>query len=464
LLFAAAMSRKQKSIVIPALLFLCAACDDHSTDWRFEGQVSRSSFWEYHDSFDEPLCPTLLEMLDEHTRVVGGKIGLEVEESRPLRYYRFKDEAGVASGCPAEVAACAAGDSVLAQEPFYAHEQAHTYVSRAWGDRSIGLMKEGEAVALSCDPFSRPYSGISPRDALGAEDWRQFLYLFGNSESGYAAAGYWITYLARQYGWQKVGELHRRALPGISADDFAIEFARTFPISMDQAWTEALNGDSPPCDNRWRCRTTDLVPGEVAQPDCDGELHRSIEISGESGVVLTHRRSIYLQDCSDAASPVYELVPGRLRTTSWASLPTGRYALFGGDAAPSDVTFASYLPSPFVAEDCELAGKITLPPDQYTIVHLSPGPIDGCLRLDGAGQRYTLGFLNVEFSEAGSAAVCESSDPGAACLPVPARASTTLTVGAGAVMHLRGAEATPSTSRPWGEIMFYPAPSVDGGT
>jgi hypothetical protein len=43
------------------------------------------------------------------------------------------------------------------------------------------------------------------------------------------------------YGWQSVRELNERARPGISATDFEREFARVYPISMDDAWSAALD-------------------------------------------------------------------------------------------------------------------------------------------------------------------------------------------------------------------------------
>jgi hypothetical protein len=446
---------------------MMAACADKGKPgWQFEGRVSRSRFWEYHDRSDEPLCPTLLDLLDEHTRVVGGKLGLEVEATRPLRYYKLADKAELTSDCPSGATACAHGDAVLAAQPFFAHEQVHTYVSRAWDSEAVGLLTEGEAVALSCDPFAPLNTGVAPREDLGAEDWRPFLYLRANSDLGYIAAGYWVTYLAQRFGWQKVEQLHRRVLPGLSAEDFAIEFARVFPISMDQAWSEALSGQSPPCDSGWSCRTTVMSPGDVAEAACDGELHRSIEISDQPGVVLTHRSPILLQDCADPMAPLYELVPGAYPpTTNWAILPPGRYRIFGDPLPPAlDITFVSYLPSPFLAADCAQAGKVTLKPGQTTTVDLPPGAVDGCLLLDGADQMYKLYPFYVELPETGSALVCESSDPTATCVPIPARSSTTLRVGAGAVLRLQHATCVPPASRTFGELLFYPAPPVDGGT
>jgi len=36
----------------------------------FVGTISRSKFFEYHDEVDEPLCPTLLSLLDQHAEQI----------------------------------------------------------------------------------------------------------------------------------------------------------------------------------------------------------------------------------------------------------------------------------------------------------------------------------------------------------------------------------------------------------
>src|SRR5262249_39578266 len=143
---------------------------------------------------------------------------------------------------------------------------------------SVGLLAEGEAVALSCEPFYALQPGERPRDYLrGPLDWRDLLYLYGDTSDGYAAAGFFVTYLAQHYGWQKLGELHRRAPPGITAADFEQAFAHVYAVSMDQAWSEALGvHGAPPCQKDWACMATPMAPGEHAGFDCDGEMHRSV--------------------------------------------------------------------------------------------------------------------------------------------------------------------------------------------
>jgi hypothetical protein len=453
---------RPQAVAAALLLATVVACNGKQT-WRFEGHVSRSTFWEYHDQSAEVLCPTLLDLLDEHARTVGGKLGLTLDQSRPLRYYRFEVESGHISACGEGVSGCAVEDAVLTTEPFHAHEQVHAYVSRAWGKQAVGLLVEGEAVALSCEPLYRSVTGQSPRDALDAGDWRKLLYLHGNSNSGYSAAGFWVTYLAQRFGWAKVQELHRRALPGLSAADFGIEFARVFPVGMDEAWAAALSGASPPCDSGWRCRSLPWVEGEAAQPDCDGHLHRTIAVGAESGLVLTHRQPLLLQDCDAPPSPVYELVPARNTTTSWAQLPPGRYAIFDEHALSRLVSFVSYLPSPFVDTECAQAGKVTLASGQATMVDLLPGAAEGCLRLDGGGQWYAVFLANVDVPDNGAVSLCDSGEGRGSCVVVPARGSTTLALGATATVHFQNVRSVPPASRSWGQLVFFPAAPLDAG-
>jgi hypothetical protein len=104
-----------------------------------------------------------------------------------------------------------------------------------------------------------------------------------------------VTYLLRQYGMQKFSQLYR-AVPDAEADaaDFEAEFARFYPVSMDQAWQTPrrqanlirwLSG----CLGDWSCWTTGppLGLGEEVTQDCANGIHRTITVAdGQNGVVL----------------------------------------------------------------------------------------------------------------------------------------------------------------------------------
>jgi hypothetical protein len=438
----------------------------------FAGSVSRSSYFEYHDRDPEPLCGTLLGSLDAHARLIGEKLSVGSPPADPYRYFKFhdlNDFAANSGGCAPESGACAYGTSVYASTFFNAHEQAHAYVARAWGGPSTGLVNEGEAVALSCLPSYGAQPTDAPRDVLGNRDWRDLLYLRGVSIEGYLEAGFWITYLAKRYGWARVAELHRRVPPAISSEDFAREFASVFPLSMDRAWSEAL-GDATeaPCEDDWRCIARPLSIGDVINPDCDGELHRSVTIDGQAGVVLTMTgvdSEIVLRSCAQSAAPQYELLGGGTsRTTHWASLPPGTYTMFPAPA-PSEVRLRSYVPSGAVSEDCTSAAVVALDPGETLYFDLLAGETNGWLRLDGGGRAYAVALNNIRWSgwplDDGAPELCDACDS-STCAPLGASGATPAVVGAHAALHLRHAVAKPPSSTMWSQIVFMPAQTAGG--
>jgi hypothetical protein len=434
----------------------------------FVGTVSRSQFFEYHDRVDEPLCPTLLSMLDQNATQIGGKIGLRPDPSHPTLYFKFADfqDFAASSGCP-ESGGCSSPDAVYSPHYFSRHELAHTYTFRAWGGHPTGLVIEGEAVALSCDPDYRVQAGYRPRDGLGNPDWRDLIDLFGNSDAGYSAAGYWITYLANQYGWDSVRQLQARVPFGITAEDFEREFARVYPISMDEAWSAALDApDAMPCQDDWRCMSTPLAVGDHAPPACDGDMHRSITVTDQAGVVLTlggGYSQLLLRDCTNPASQTYSLFGGPTdRATHFATLPAGTYTLFG---APPDVELTDTLPSNFDSAPCGAAGGVTLDPTRASTIDLFPGRTNGWIPIAGGGQRYLVtpssfiwdGWPNA----AGGPALCDSCDATATCVPLPYNEQTGVTIGDGAVLRLVGISGVASQSD-YGEVIIWPA-SLAGG-
>jgi hypothetical protein len=63
------------------------SCSDHRP---FVGRVSYSKYFEYHDEETGPLCPGLLDLIDRHAEVIGGKIGTPLDPGgNRWRYYRF---------------------------------------------------------------------------------------------------------------------------------------------------------------------------------------------------------------------------------------------------------------------------------------------------------------------------------------------------------------------------------------
>jgi hypothetical protein len=434
--------------------------------------VSRSQFWEYHDRVEEPLCPTLLSLLDRHTAALASRVGLDVDPARPFRYYKFRDLADLLGTVPdcSEGGGCAQGNGVYSIRFFHAHEQAHEYVFRAWGGWSTGLLVEGEAVALSCDPFASFKPDERPADVLGWSDWRDLLDVYGDTRSGYTATGVFVTYLAQKYGWSSVAELHRRIPPGTSVADFEDQFAQVYPTSMDQAWREALGvAGAPSCERNWMCMTTAMTPGDEAAPDCDDELHRSVTVTDQGGVVLTlegQDHELMLFSCTAATPVPFTLEGGRgtPRATHWAALPPGSYTLLRGAQSPlpTRVAFSAYLPAPLVGDTCDSAGTVSLDPAGTSYIDLLPGRVNGWIHVAGGGRRYDVFPQDLGGSDSAALVLCDDCDS-ASCLPLPYGQLTSVVIGDRSRVRMQDVFALPAPQAAWGRLVFLSAPSSKAG-
>jgi hypothetical protein len=473
-----------RTLVACALLApLTTASCNASQPAPFVGDVSRSEFWEYHDEVTEPLCSALLPLLDQHAEVIAAKIGLPFDRDHPFRYYRFRDLAGVAAACGVEAGGCvdAWSRSVYAPTYFEAHEQAHAYIYRAWG-WSVDLLNEGAAVALSCSPFLALDPTRRPLDTLGSPAWRE---LFGTSffidgDRHYTAAGLWVTYLARRYGWQAVAELYLRVPGGTLVNDFEREFARVFPMSVDQAWSEALSTPGAPhCTKDWLCGAPPLGLGEDV-PYCNGQIHRTIAIPDQAGFVVSLGSPVGCSDCygeiglvscGDGGWPRYTFSSGG-PTTHWVLTRPGSYSvvtdlfeqgisdtLIGN--APSEVRLESYLPTGFVGDTCDAAGAVELDSDRTELNFLGDVPA-GWIRLHGGGRSYLV-TAYYGGATAGAPVVCDSCDAAASCQPLPFVYWDNVTISDDAVLRLSPGSTTgpPPLSA---YLSFYAWPPTDAGT
>jgi hypothetical protein len=150
------------------------------------------------------------------------------------------------------------------------------------------LLDEGQAVAMSCEPYILLRPNQKPTDVLGMLEWRDLLHLYANSFDGYVVAGVFVTHLANTYGWNSVGAFYKKVSGSSSAADVAGAFAQVFPTSMDQAWSEALGTlGAPSCQMDWKFMATPMAVGDVATLDCDGEMHPGVDVSAPGGVVLS---------------------------------------------------------------------------------------------------------------------------------------------------------------------------------
>ena len=467
-----------RQLVAGLLSMVAASCTGESPP--FEGDVSHSQFWEYHDRVGEPLCPSLLSLLDDHAQEISGAIGLNLHSGdEPFRYYKFRDSTDFndAQVCTKYSGACATGNDVYSTRFFHAHEQAHDYVYRAWGGWSAPLLDEGVAVALSCDPIRFINKGQAPGEMLGGPDWRNLLDLNVEDPAGYIAAGYFVTSLVQKYGWPNFAELHRRISRGVNAADFESIFNDLYPQSLDQSWSAALSSGAQPCLKDRLCDAIPMAVGEDAPVACDGQMHRSVTVTDQGGVGLSiHGGSAEItlvQDCGSAAAPWLELTSVGMPATHWVSLQPGTYTLLNllATGEPEGVAFKGYLPSNFLAAECEDAGAIPLDRDGYTYINMLLGPLNGWIGLTGGGGKDYMAYAFGITTDPATDSVFEICDGCGATSTCVVRHSfdSPISIGLGerAVVHLRNAVADHFSTGPQDPGPFLqlypvglPAPAV----
>jgi hypothetical protein len=417
----------------------------------FVGTLLRSQHWEYHDRVEEPLCGTLLSLLDRHTREIGSRIGLDLSApAPPFRYYKFRDEADLQSAgvCMAGSGACATGRAVYSPHYFHAHEQVHNYAYRAWSGWSAQLLDEGIAVALSCEPLRFIGPDQSPAELLGNPDWRSRIDVDAKDSAGYVAAGYLVTYLATNYGWSKLGDFHRSMPSQVDADTFAQRFASIFPVSLDEAWTQALSIGAQPCIKDWMCDAPLLAEGESAKAACDGQMHRSFTVTGHVGVGLSIQAGngalTLVRNCTDPAPAQLKLAGRGTSSMHWLDLEPGNYLIadLTGHGLPHGAKLEAYLPSAILAPTCESAGTIALSATDETYVHFAKGEVVGWFVAgggDGHAYQASTNDLDPGVDETSAVEICEVCGDTSTCTPL--RDAITITSPFFVRVHAQSASA-----------------------
>lgn len=413
------------------------------------GTLLRSKHWEYHDRVSEPVCGSLLSLLDQHTLTLGSKIGLDLSlPAPPFRYYKFRDEADLkaAGVCMAGSGACATGRAVYSPHYFHAHEQVHNYAYRTWSGWSAQLLDEGIAVALSCEPQRFIAPEQSPAELLGRPDWRSRIEVDAKDSAGYVAAGYLVTYLASNFGWSKLADFHRSMSPQVDAETFAQRFASIFPMTMDEAWTQSLSVGAQPCIKDWVCDATPMTEGEVATSACDGQMHRSITVTEEVGVGLAIRAGngaiTLVRNCADPAPAWLKLAGRGTSSTHWLDLAPGNYLIadLTGHGLPHSVELKAYMPSPLLGPTCEGASTLALSATDDTYVHFPKGDVAGWLAVgEEGGRAYSAVTNGLEPGAGQTSAVelCDGCAETSTCTPL--HGSVVITPGARLYLHAQSA-------------------------
>ncbi|MEO8902726.1 MAG: hypothetical protein ABI488_11910 [Polyangiaceae bacterium] len=378
--------------------WLSLAC----TPEPFVGRVSHSRYFEYHDREAQPLCPELLPTLDEHAEKVGSTVGFQAGAAGVVRYYKFRDfaELKAAGDCGSGAGACAiAGKVVLTPRAIDLHELSHIYVNRGLSGPSSTLLDEGFAVALSCQPWLDVPSRLIALP--GFDDFRAFLILHGDTQPAggfssfdYPAVGMFVTYLVHRYGWSRVQALYRAVPAGASAGDFERAFAKTLPISADDAWRAALStADAPYCLTDWLCAAPSIGPADTDDTSCLEQFRRTFEVQpGQGGVAvsLAGSNDTALVDCGARTAPLW-LPQTEQRLSDWISLAPGRYALANLNAHPKRVHLDATFSNSLFSEQCDAAQEVILSAASPTIIDRPNGAFAlGFVRVSGHGQQFTL--------------------------------------------------------------------------
>jgi hypothetical protein len=271
---------------------------------------------------------------------------------------------------------------------------------------------------------------------------------------------------------------------GTSPEDFALEFARVFPESVDDAWAAALSTPGAShCQKDWLCGAPPLTDGEDI-PYCDGQIRRTVDVgAGEAGLVfgiggpvLGWGGGIGLVACQGGGYPWYTL-ESNTETAHWAFLPAGAYSVvtdgveLGLEDAyftspPTHVALRDAIPAGTIGSSCETAGVVLLDADRTTYIDFLQYALSGWIRLSGAPGEYSVGsyFLQWEGDTGATPTICDSCGPSAMCVSLPIQYWTDVDLGPESVLFIppNGISSPPPTT---GEITFFPlaALGLDAG-
>jgi hypothetical protein len=377
------------------VLFGCLSCESGRKP-PFEGLVMRSEHFEHHAEAPEITCQTVMPLLESNLSLFEKVTGLHLTPPA-FRYYQFAHYSGLQRyGCPSN---CAIDDVVYASASFDAHELIHAYLFRAFGMTSVGLLSEGLASAFACD---------SAQMVIRIADWRNLVHLAETFEDldlpditeRYAAAASFVSYLFYNFGWERLAMFYRSLRRGDDATAVGRAALSAFSVDMDTLWMDSLSsGNRHVCINDWTCSSSPLVLNEPVRQECDGEIHRSIEVSEPSTVGFYATEPVMLwDDCLAEPGPIFVLGQTLDPSIIWISLAAGKYNLtrisgnvsvFDPLSYPQDFSLrlVAQRPADFLASSCE--GATTIPLDAQTKTNVrfpSTVSLSGWLRVGGPAE------------------------------------------------------------------------------
>ena len=205
-----------------------------------------------------------------------------------------------------------------------------------------------------------------------------------------------MAYLFYTFGWDKLALLYRSLRRGDDATALETAVLSVYAVDMDTLWTDSLSfPDKRICIADWTCWSSPVVLNEEERQECDGELHRAIELSEPSSVAVFATNPVMLwKDCLAEPGPIFVLGQNSFPSITWISLPAGQFNLTrtsGSESIdprvyPEGFSFklASQVPGDLLVSSCEEAPSIPLDPQMETrILFPSTDSLNGWVRLDG---------------------------------------------------------------------------------
>lgn len=246
---------------------------------------SSENFLYFARTDDASACADLGPALESHRTAIIAALDLDPATVRRISYLKFRDQADVrANGDCFEGVACAPRWGVESAAPFDRHELVHAYLSGTgfppW------FLVEGAAVALSCQVplHGRPTS----------TSWRTALAASQDDESVYRDGGWLVADLIARYGGSRFLSLYARVSHGASASEVANAFGSIYPVSLDEAWNDALARSITPPSCPWECSQADVnaSPFSEQTPICgDDSGVRTFTTSGSTPSVFVFSES-----------------------------------------------------------------------------------------------------------------------------------------------------------------------------
>jgi len=381
-------------------------------------------------------CPDILGPLERHFSTLESYLGFSWPAGTKVAYYKFTDgtDLGAHSDCPSGAGACTPGTSVESPTGLDTHELVHAYLFPTGFPPTV--LVEGAAVALSCTAASY----ATPKPTIG---WEALASFDEGSPEVYPPGAWLAAYLLDAYGPGPFLNLYATLPHGASAADMDAAVRAGYGKSLADIWAAALAEDQPRNTCIWQCSgpllALDGQPFDGAGV-CGVDTTRPFAVGAEATIAFTANGAtgLGLGSCGPVTTP-NDFVFAIPSVVTIFHLPAGRYFLQNGSQPGTIVGTADA--SATLNHDCAAATDGSLLDAANVFIAVPPGDAPWFLALPPTAKP-TLAVLE---AGGGTAALCTSCAPGAACTDLRSQA---VDVVAGDTLRL-----TPDPKIPWSGFM-----------